>query len=310
LTSALPSLDLSIVIVSWNTCELLAGCLSSVADQTKHSSELRIETSVVDNASTDGSAAMVRGQFPWVQLIENPRNAGFARANNQGIREARGPLILLLNPDTVLRPEALAALVSFMNGHARAGAAGARLLNADGSLQVSCHPMLTPEREFWRLSFLDALWPRASYPMAGWNTTTPRRVEAIKGACLLLRRDALDQVGPLDDAYFMYTEEVDLCYRLAKAGWELWWVPDAEVVHFGAASSKRSAGEMYLQLYRSKMQFYRKFGGEGQARRFARLVRLAYVPRWAAAALGGLVSPTMAGRAATYRSLLAELPGM
>ena len=142
-------------------------------------------------------------------------NVGFARANNQGLALATGRYVLLLNPDTEVHAGALEALVAFMDAHPRAGACGARLLNADGSLQPACHPMLTPGREFWRLLFLERLWPRATYPLGRWDTVTPRRVEVIKGACLLLRRAALDQVGVLDDSYFMYTEEVDLCYRLA-----------------------------------------------------------------------------------------------
>ncbi len=121
--------------------------------------------------------------------------------------------------------------------------------------------MLTPGREFWHLMFLDNIWPRAAYPMEDWDVQTPRRVEVIKGACFLVRREALDKVGLLDERYHMYTEEVDLCYRLSEEGWQLWYVPAAVVTHFGGASSNQNAIEMYLELYRSKIQFYRKFGG-------------------------------------------------
>ena len=239
-----------------------------------------------------------------------PENAGFARANNQGLAQAQGRYVLLLNPDTEVHPGALEALVAFMDAHPQAGACGARLLNADGSLQPACHPMLTPGREFWRLLFLERLRPRATYPMHRWDTVTPRRVEVIKGACLLLRRAALDQVGVLDDSYFMYTEEVDLCYRLAQAGWELWYVPAAVVTHYGEASSRQVREEMYVQLYRSKIQFYRKFGGAPRARLAKTLLALAYAPRWLAAAAGSLFSPTLARPARIFRRLLAELPGM
>jgi GT2 family glycosyltransferase len=146
--------------------------------------------------------------------------------------------------------------------------------------------------------------------MQRWDVNTPRQVEVIKGACLLLRREALDQVGLLDEGYFMYTEEVDLCYRLAQAGWELWWLPQAEVVHHEAQSTRQAAERMYVQLYRSKVQFYRKFGGERRAERFKRLVRLAYWPRLVVAALGAPFSPSLAAQARTYRRLLAELPAM
>lgn len=301
---------LSIIIVSWNTARLLTECLTSVYAETQMLSPTAIETIVVDNGSTDGSPRMVQAQFPWVTLLVNRANLGFAQANNLAINQAQGEFVLLLNSDTRLLPGALHALLAFMAAHPPAGACGARLLNADGSLQPSCHPMLTPEREFWRLTFLDRLLPRATYKMASWPVDQSHRVEAIKGACLLLRRAALDEIGRLDEAYFMYTEEVDLCYRLAQAGWELWWVPQAQVIHYGGASSRQAAEAMYLQLYRSKVQFYRKFGGERRARRFKWLVRLAYWPRLAAAALVTLTTSRLANETRIYRQLLAELANM
>jgi GT2 family glycosyltransferase len=146
--------------------------------------------------------------------------------------------------------------------------------------------------------------------MHRWDPSIPRQVEVIKGACLVLRRQALDEVGLLDDSYFMYTEEVDLCYRLDRSGWELWWVPQAVVVHHEAQSTRQAAEQMYIQLYRSKVQFYRKFGGRGQAQRFKRLMRLVYGPRLVAAVLGSLLSPRMVAQARTYKQLLARLPEM
>ena len=298
---------LSVVIVNWNTRDLLHRCLLSVCEAARG---LELEVFVVDNASADGSAAMVRERFPRVRLIENVENAGFARANNQAIRESSGRHVVLLNSDTEVHTGALETLIQFMDSHPKAGGCGPQLLNTDGSLQTSCHPMLTPGREFWRLLFLDRLWPRATYAQENWDVETPRRVEVIKGACFLLRRAALEEVGPLDDRYFMYTEEVDLCYRLAQAGWELWWVPQGVVTHHGEASSKQVRESMYLQLYRSKVQFYRKTGGEHRAAYFKRLVRLAYWPRMAVATLCTPFSPTLATQARTFVRLLTELPGM
>lgn len=287
---------------------MLAACLSSIQAEIASLPDCSIETFVVDNASHDGSAAHVQQQFPWTRLIANERNVGFAQANNQAIRQASGEYILLLNSDAELRPGALSALLTFMVAHERAGAVGARLLNSDHSLQPSCHPMLTPEREFWRLSFLDRFWPQASYPMQNWDTAVPRQVETIMGACLLLRRAALDQVGLLDESYFMYTEEVDLCYRLLQAGWELWWVPQAQVVHHGGASSRQAFNDMYITLYRSKAQFYRKFGGDWRARRFKLWLVLSYLPRAAAATFLALFWARSRPPARLYRRFLAELP--
>lgn len=302
--------DLTVVIVNWNTRDLLADCLHAIARTMQASGVLTIEVIVVDNASTDGSVALVQSQFPWAKLIVNAKNIGFAAANNQAICMASSRYILLLNSDAVVHPSALVTLVGFMEGAPHAGACGARLLNGDGTLQPACHPMLTPGREFWRLIFLDRLWPRATYRIGQWDTVTPRRVEVIKGACLLLRRAALDRVGLLDDDYFMYTEEVDLCYRLAQAGWELWYVPAAVVTHYGEGSSKQAAEAMYVQLYRSKVHFYRKFGGARRARLAKALLALAYAPRWLAATLGSPFSTGLRRQARTFRRLLAELPGM
>ena len=264
----------------------------------------------MDNASSDGSAQMVRECFSWVRLIENGENVGFARANNQAMQESHSHYVLLLNSDTKVQPGAVEALAAFIEAHPKAGAVGARLLNGDGSLQPSCHPMLTPWREFWRLMFLDRLIHRATYGAHLWSASSPQSVEVIKGACLLLRRAALEQVGLLDESYFMYTEEVDLCYRLAQAGWELWWEPAATVVHYGEASSRQMAQAMYLQLYRSKIQFYRKFGGDAHADCAKRLVRLAYWPRMVVAALLCPFLPSLTARVSTYRHLLVELSRM
>lgn len=297
-------MDLSIIIVNWNTRTLLTQCLHSLSPPPP----LSPEVFVVDNASTDGSPVMVRAQFPWVTLIENAENVGFARANNQALRQATGRYAVLLNSDTVVRPGALQTLVEFMGAHPEAGACGPRLLNGDGSLQPSCHPLLTPGREFWRLLFLDRLWPRATYPQGRWDAQTPRPVEVIKGACLMLRREALDQVGLLDEQYFMYTEEMDLCARLLQAGWRNYWVPEAQVIHYGEASTRQSAEAMFVALYRSKAQFQRKFGGERQVRRFKHMLWLAYLPRAILMTTAGPLSPTLAARARAYRRLLSALP--
>jgi GT2 family glycosyltransferase len=301
---------LSIGIVNWNTHDRLERCLASIERNAKPKGALTTETLVVDNASEDGSAKMARERFSSVNLIENRENVGFARACNQIIQGSTGHYVLLLNSDTEILPEAAEALVHFMEEHGRAGASGPRLLHPDGTLQASCYPMLTPGRELWRLLFLDRLVRRGTYPMRSWDTATPRRVETISGAALLLRRSALEAVGVFDENYFLYTEEVDLCRRLADAGWELWWVPQAGAVHEGAASSRQVEEASYLQLYRSKVQFYRKFGGAKEAERFKRYLRLAYWPRMVVARLLTPALPSGRKRASLYHRLLSELGEM
>jgi len=315
------NLLLSVVIVNWNTRDLLEQCLQSIREDCgpllaaptqdaarRPARQPSIEVFVVDNASEDGSVQMVKERFPWVRLIENAENLGFASANNQAIGLVNGRYILLLNSDTVVHPSAFAALTDFMERTPQAGAAGACLLNDDGTLQPACHPMLTPWREFLRLLFLDRIFHVASYGSSWWETEEPRQTEVIKGACLMLRHTALDQAGLLDGSYFMYTEEVDLCYRLAQSGWQLWWVPEAKVTHFGEASSRQVAQTMYVQLYRSKIQFYRKYGGDRRADLFKRLLRVAYSPPFAVATLYAPLSPSLNAKARIYRDLLTQLP--
>ena len=274
----MPTLD--IVIVNWNTVDLLTRCLDTVRANVAAWSQGSVRTIVVDNGSADGSVECIRSEYGWVDLIENSDNVGFARANNQGIGQSDGDFVLLLNSDTELHDGALAELVGFAADRPSVGAVGARLLNSDGTLQHACHPMLTPARELWRLLFLDRfVRPLATYDMERWNTREPRPVEAIKGACLMVRRAAFDEVGLLDDSYFMYTEEVDLCFRLARAGWELWYLPTAVVTHHGGASSSQMPDKMYLELHRSKVQFYRKMGGARGSLWGKTALLLGYLPR-------------------------------
>jgi GT2 family glycosyltransferase len=248
-------MKLSIVIVSWNTKDLLEACLQSVYQYPLNEP---FEVWVVDNHSKDDSVSMVRAQFPQVELIASEDNLGFAGGNNRAIPYCQGEYVLLLNPDTEVKPEALNVLVAFMDSQPDAGAAGSRLLNDDGTLQPSCHPMPTLSREFWRMFYLDKLIPVGVYDMEKWDMEQPREVDVLMGASMLLRKEVLDRVGLLDEGYFMYSEEVDLCFRLQKAGWRLFWVPQSQVVHYWGQSAKQVLAKMFLQLYRGKLRFFRK----------------------------------------------------
>lgn len=248
-------MDLSVIIVNWNTRKLLQDCLQSIYDYTPcHETEVV----VVDNDSRDGSPDMVREEFPQVKLLCNSKNVGFAGANNRGIANSQGKYVLLLNSDTRVKPQALDCLVEFMEAHPETGAAGSMLLNPDETLQTSCYPFPTIRRELWRLFYLDVLHAYGVYRMQDWDTNHPREVEHVQGASLILRRAALDQVGVLDEDYFMYSEELDLCYRLKNTGWKLFWVPQSRVIHYGGQSTKQAAQHMFLELYRSKILFFRK----------------------------------------------------
>jgi GT2 family glycosyltransferase len=239
---------------------------------------------VVDNASIDGSSQLVQEQFPLARVIPNCENVGFARANNQAIQQSTGRYILLLNPDTRVMPGALEKLVEYLDAHPAVGAAGSRLLNPDGSLQVSGFPFPTLGRELWRLFHLDVLRPYALYDKQSWDLIRPREVDVLQGASLALRREALNQIGLLDESYFIYSEEVDLCYRLRQAGWRLHWLPQSTVVHYGGQSTQQAATRMFLYLYQTKLQYFRKHHGPRSVRVYklillaASLVRLGLSP--------------------------------
>lgn len=236
---------LSIVIVSWNTRDLLAACLASIQ---RHPPVCAFEVWVVDNASADESAAMIREQFVDAHVIENQQNVGFARANNQAIRASTGEFVLLLNSDTEVQPSALSNLVSFMQQHPDAGICGAQLINLDNTLQKSVQSFPTLISELVVASGL------GSHPIPT-AYTSPRRVDAVVGAALLARRAAIDRVGLLDEAYFMYTEEVDWCYRFVQAGWNVFVVPDARITHVNGGSSKPIAIDRVLWLSKGRIRF-------------------------------------------------------
>ena len=256
-------MDLSIVIVSYNTREFLRACLTSVRESLARSPGLHAETFVVDNASGDGSPAMVAAEFPEVKLIVNAENRGFAAANNLAIRQAGGRHVLLLNADTVVRGDALAQLVALLDRNPRVGAAGPRLLNPDGTRQQSVFRFPT----LW-MSLFDFFPLNHRLVNSRLNGRYPERwhehvfpVDHPLGACLIVRRAAIDQVGLLDEGFFMYCEEVDWCLRIRQAGWEILYTPAAEVVHYGGQSTAQFRHRMFVELQRSRLRFFRKHYG-------------------------------------------------
>ncbi|MER3457620.1 MAG: glycosyltransferase family 2 protein, partial [Chloroflexota bacterium] len=230
------TVTLSIIIVNWNTRDLLAACLESIERSLSSDDgagmKLQAEIIVVDNGSTDGTVEMLRRDYPDVRLIENRHNVGFARANNQGLAASRGRYLLLLNTDAFLRGPALARLVRFMEEHPEAGVVGPRLYFGDGTLQHSCYAFPTLATEFYGAVGLDRLFPRSRlfgrYRLGYWDMRDVREVDVVMGACLMARREVFEQIGGLDERFFMYSEEVDWCYRARQAGWRIYYVPQAE----------------------------------------------------------------------------------
>jgi len=249
---------LSIIIVNWNTRQHLLECLGSIFASPPPG---EFEVVVVDNASSDGSADAVAGLYPRVRLIRCRENMGFAWANNRAAAVAAGQYWLLLNPDTLVHPGAIDRLLQHMAERPRVAGVGPRLVNPDGSLQLSIWRLPTLFREWWRLFHLDRLYPLSEYPPSTLTSRLARRVEVLHGACLLLRCEAVQRLGLFDEDYFVYSEEIDLCDRLGHASWELHWVPEAVVTHKGSQSTRQVADAMFVELYRNKTKFFRKRRG-------------------------------------------------
>jgi GT2 family glycosyltransferase len=250
---------LSVIIVSWNTKDLLRACLSSLH---KEIAALEAEVFVVDNDSSDGSAAMVAAQFNSVKLIANATNRGFAAANNQALALASGDYILLLNPDTEVQPGGLPFLIEFIERHPKAGIVAPQLLNSDGSIQRSCRQFPSFLGMTYELLGLSRMFSHVQkfrqYKMLDWNHDDERQVDQPEGACLLVRRAVIEQVGKLDEGFFMLFEEVDWCYRIKQAGWEIWFTPGAKVVHHYGQSIKQVKAKMILSSHRGMYRYWRK----------------------------------------------------
>ncbi|UCH58745.1 MAG: glycosyltransferase family 2 protein, partial [Anaerolineales bacterium] len=246
---------MSIVLVCWNNKDYLEPCLRSLYDGGLSSS---FDVVVTDNGSTDGSQAMLAEKFPHVRIIQNDHNVGLGKASNQGIQATQGRYVLLLNNDTLVNASALDSLVDFLEQNPEAGAVGGKLLNPDGSFQSGYAGFSTLLEEFLIATRLgEFIWK--GYPSHG-DSDQVRAVGWLSSACLLLRRSALNEVGLLDESYFIYGDEADLQFRLNKAGWKVFYLPDAEIIHYGGRSMDR--WRRRKMVYRGKMLFYQKNYGE------------------------------------------------
>lgn len=259
--NALPagSYRLSVCIVNWNTRDRLAACLSALREQ---ADALGAEVIVVDNASEDGSAEMVRCRFPWVELIANAQNRYYAAANNQAIAASTGRYVLLLNPDVEVHDGALEAMCRFLDEHEDAAAVACRLLLPDGSLQANCRRFPAPLMLLWEATGLARLFARSrvfgAYRMTHWSYDEVAEVDQPMASCLMLRREALGEVGGFDEGFPMFFNDVDLCWRLKRAGWRVYYSPEATALHHHGASTGLVRREMLRESHRSLARFYRK----------------------------------------------------
>lgn len=255
--------QLSIIIVSWNVRELLRACLASLPCEA--------EIVVVDNASGDGSAGMVAGDFPHARLLANSENRGFTGGNNDGLGLAARPFVFFLNPDTVVQGDALARMLAYLEAHPDVGVVGPRLEYGDGTLQSSRRRFPTLGTALFESTPLAWHWPEARnhwakrYHMADRPPDREQEVDWLVGAALMTRREVLERAGGFDEGYFMYSEELDWQRRVRQAGWKVVYLPDAVITHYEGKSSEQATAARHIRFNRSKVRYFRKHYGRVQA---------------------------------------------
>jgi N-acetylglucosaminyl-diphospho-decaprenol L-rhamnosyltransferase len=339
------SSDLSIIIVSWNVRDLLRACLRSVlscqlavvrpeslvpAKLKTETCELTTELIVIDNASSDDSAAMVAAEFPAVRLIANAENVGFTHGNNQGLVVARGRYVFFLNPDTEVVGDALVTMMAYLDTHPEVGALGPQLRYGDGSLQSSRRRFPTFATALFESTPLAWHWPAnpwaRRYRMEdqvsgigdqgsgvrgqddrGAAAATGQEVDWLVGAALVVRREVLGQIGGFDEGYFMYSEELDLCRRIKEAGWQIVYLPTAQIIHHEGKSSGQVVAARHIHFQTSKVRYFRKFYGPIQAEVLRVFILASFAVEWLLEAckwLLGSARPLRQARMAAYGQLL------
>ena len=303
----------SVVIVNWNTAAMLMRCLKAVFDTVRN---LRFEVIVVDNASSDDSVRACRLNFPSVKIIANAENVGFAKANNQAIVASEGQYILLLNSDAFVHSGSVEKVVHFMDAHDKVGAAGCKLVYENGDLQRSCTAFPTVFTELWQGLYLDRIFSRSKlfgqYWMTYWDMCDSRPVDCVMGAFIMLRRVALDEIGVLDEGFFFYSEEVDLCYRLWRSGWLVYYVADGSATHIWGGSERQSLSKRLVQLYTSRLYFFRKHYSKAHVALFKATVFFASLMRGVGGAVVSRVRPTQKRDELSkgYWHLMRQLPSL
>ncbi|WP_018753864.1 glycosyltransferase family 2 protein [Paenibacillus sanguinis] len=253
-------MDLSILIVNYNTCRLTLDCLQSVYDSKIVYS---YEVIVVDNASSDDSVESISREYPGARLIANTDNIGFAKANNQAMAVAKGRYVLLLNSDTIVQPDTLQIMISYMDANSQVGASGCKIILPDGSLDKACkRGFPTPAASFYYAFGFSRLFPNKpkfnQYQLGYLDPNETYPIDCLVGAFMLVRRKTIEQVGGLDETFFMYGEDIDWCYRIKQAGWDIHYHPATYIVHYKGASSRRKPLKIVYEFHRAMWVFHRK----------------------------------------------------
>jgi len=277
-------MDVSIIIVNWNTRDILRGCLSSIFQRTQG---IEFEVIVIDNGSSDRSVEMVEAEFPQVVVIANAENRGFAAANNQGIAIAKGRYVLLLNSDTIILDDVIKKTVLFADAHREAAVVGCRVLNADRTLQQTCFMFPSVLNMLLAATYLYKLFPRNRFfgreRMTRWNRNSVSEVDVVTGCFMLVRREAIEQIGLMDERFFVYGEETDWCYRFKKNGWKIMFTPDGQIIHYGGQTTRQMARKFRLQVLGSQLIFMKLHRGKLSfllARLLTALSLFIRVPYW------------------------------
>jgi GT2 family glycosyltransferase len=270
---------LSVLVVTWNSEDYIADCLKSLEELRSESTEVL----VVDNASADGTAEIVRRDFPWVKLIESRTNLGFARGNNLGIRAALGKYVCLVNPDVVVLPGCIQDMLTFMEEHRSIGLMSPAMLGSDGTVQRSCMRFPSLWNCLCDALALYRLFPRSPrFGGQGMHDCSWDRVldvDILNGWFWFVRRTALDQVGFLDERFFMYGEDVDWCTRFRQAGWRLVFFPLAKAIHYGGASSEKDPIRFYVEMQRGNLQYWQKHKGGFSQTAFLAVIAIHHILR-------------------------------
>lgn len=317
--------DLSIVIVSWNVRDLLAACLESIAaapvtlvppgadSESDSTTSLTVEVIVVDSASRDGSASLVRERFPWVHLIAEAENVGFVRGNNRALALARGRHLLLLNPDTIVHGDALNRLVALLDTHPDVGIAGPQVLNPDGTHQSTRRRFPTPLTAIFESTWLQGWAPRqllAHYYVTDQPDAGTFDVDWVQGCALIARREVYAQIGGLDEGYVMFSEELDWCRRAKSAGWRVLYAGEARITHYGGQSTSQVEARKHIHFQQSKLRYFARFHGHAIALALRAFLVLSYsiqLVQESAKALLGHKRALRRARIATYRQVIAAL---
>ena len=275
--------EISIIIVNYNVRDFLEQCLLSLRRALAH---IPSEIWVVDNNSVDGSVNMLRERFPEVRLIASKSNLGFSGGNNLALKQARGRFIVLLNPDTVVQEDTFSSLLRFFEEHPDAAAATCKILNPDGSFAVDCrHSIPTPSIAFWKLLGLNRLFPKSKifgrYNLTYLDENDTYPVEAISGSFMMIKREVVEQVGLLDETFFMYCEDIDYCHRINQAGGKIYYTPQTQIVHYKGESSKANNLDYVITFNRSLYQFYKKHYQQKYITPFKWLILLGVILRGA-----------------------------